>query len=123
MADEKKPSKGEKRYSKPAKIAPKGDASETQQGNKAKAESTAAEPKPQDTGTTGQAPKPDVMAGTDGIAINDRNAAERAEMYARHEKETHQMLGRQEKDHKSMRDRHHAELSKMSASGGGAAEK
>ena len=35
MADEKKPSKGERRYSKPAKIAPKGDTSETQEGNKA----------------------------------------------------------------------------------------
>lgn len=122
MADEKK-SKGERRYAKPAKIAPKGDTSETQQGNKAKAESTAAEPKPQDTGTTGQAPKPDVMAGTDGISINDRHAAERASMYASMEKEFHQMQGRHTKLHKDMATRHHDELSKLAATGGGAAEK
>lgn len=115
--------KGQRRYSKPAKIAPKGDTSETQEGNKAKAESTAGSPKPQDTGATGQAPKPDVMAGTDGIAINDRHAAERASLYSSMEKEFHQMQGRHQKSHKDMLTRHHDELSKMSATGGGAAEK
>lgn len=137
MAEEKKQSKGERRYSHPAKIEPKGKGGEMgEKGGdtggsagempeaKKKAESSAGSPKPQAENGPDAAPEGNVTSGTDGIAVvHERHAAERAEMYGRHEKEVHQMYGRQEKDHKSMRDRHHDELKKMSATEGGLAEK
>lgn len=137
MAEDKKMSKGERRYSKPAKIAPKGEGGgmgekggDTGSGggammeDKKKAESSAGSPKPQVENGPDKAPHGDAMNGADGIAvIHERHSAERAEMYGRHEKEHHQMVGRHEKDHKAMHDRHHDELKKMAATEGGLAEK
>ena len=95
MADSKTMTKGEKRYSKPAKIV-----------NKTMQKSASEEIS--EMGSA--APEPSPMSGTDGIPINDRHAAERNEMLDRHSAEMKDMHTRHQKDHETMASRHLSEL-------------
>ena len=136
--DKSEMSKGQRRYSNPAKIEPKGgkgrgsyeeakgdkDRSTHDQEDKERAESSTKSGKAQAEKEGGADPQANVMSGTDGIQVHERHAVERAEMVSRHQKEIHQAHARHEKEHSSLADRHHSELIKMpEMSGGGVADK
>lgn len=120
MAETEKKSKGQKRYGNPPKIKDKGKPGEAKaeakekpdEGGDAKlagkADAAPSSSNKMDTENPGSAPKPDVMAGTDGIAV--RHGAERDEMAARHAKEAHQMHDRHAKEHEAMIKKHAGDM-------------
>lgn len=133
MAEEKKMSKGQRRYAHSNKIGEKKKKPGEPNAEKKEASSEGADGKmmkkdAQGTPTAsekmsdsspGAAPKADVMAGTDGIAV--RHGAERDEMAARHAKEAHQMHDRHAKEHEAMIKKHQGDMqsSDILRAGGG----
>lgn len=119
MAEEKK-SKGARRYGNPPKIKDKGKPGEANAEAKeksseggdsklaGKAGDAPSSSNKMDADNPGSAPKADVMAGTDGIAV--RHGAERDEMAARHAKEAHQMHDRHAKEHEAMIKKHQGDM-------------
>lgn len=124
MAEEKKESKGQKRYGNPPKIKGKGkkpgeanaEAKEkSSEGGDSKlmgkdtqgaptADAKLADASP------GAAPEASPMSGTDGIPIQTRHANERDEMSKRHAKEVHQMHSRHADEHAAMIEKHKGDM-------------
>lgn|SRR5512135_811408 len=122
MAEAEKKSKGAKRYGNPPKIKDKGKPGEANaeakekpdEGGDAKlagkSDDAPSSSNKMDTDNPGSAPKPDVMAGTDGISIQARAENEREEMSKRHEKEMHQLHMRHSAEHSAMIKKHMGDM-------------
>jgi hypothetical protein len=117
--EEKKQSKGQRRYAHGNKIVEKAGKPNEKKETPDKGGSDKAAKDTQGTPTSdtdvkesspGSAPKADVMAGTDGIDIQSRHAGEREEMSARHAKAVHQLHMAHAKEHEAMIKRHAGDM-------------
>lgn len=122
MAEEKPKSKGEKRYGNPPKIHEKKKPAEKPEEKTEPEKAEASEQKPGDApvketepeeSNEGSAPEANVMAGTDGIPVQDRHMNEMADMHTRHMKEVEDMHKRHVDEHGTMHKRHHGERRSM----------
>lgn len=99
MAEEKKESRGHKRYGKPPSIKPvesKGDAEKSATPKAEKTDQTPHADMNKDGG-----PKPSEDAGTAGIPVHERHASEREAMHHRHMADHHEMHARHMAEHRN----------------------
>lgn len=116
MAEDKKPSKGSKRYGNGPKITKaeeKGDtvsdAGAPKEAAK-EAEKTADGDAVEANMDSDPGPEGTEAAGTEAVPVHSRHASERKEMGARHESELHDMHKRHAKELRAIGKRHAAEL-------------